>query len=159
LGDRYHPPANELSSDGVNPNPKGGGEYRGIGLLEPIWKVLDRVMDLWLENIKLHDSLHGCLAGRGTGTGSFLPTWNQNFFCFRAGKFSSAAPTTEGKLHQTASCTASRQCVETNGAGAGASNDGKHERWWGNLIGVQHHIQLASHLGPENTLKLVQVYT
>ena len=26
-------------------------------------------MDLHLETIKLHDSLHGCLAGRGTGTG------------------------------------------------------------------------------------------
>ena len=48
---------------------KGGGEYRGIGLLEPIWKVMERVMDLRLERIKLHDSLHGCLAGRGTGTG------------------------------------------------------------------------------------------
>jgi len=48
---------------------KGGGDYRGIGLLEPIWKVLERVMDLRLETIKLHDSLHGCLAGRGTGTG------------------------------------------------------------------------------------------
>ena len=49
--------------------PKRGGDYRGIGLLEPIWKVLERVMDLRLETIKLHDSLHGCLAGRGTGTG------------------------------------------------------------------------------------------
>jgi hypothetical protein len=49
--------------------PKGGGEYRGIGLLEPIWKVLERVMDARLEKITLHDSLHGCLAGRGTGTG------------------------------------------------------------------------------------------
>ena len=48
---------------------KGGGEYWGIGLLEPIWKVMERVMDLRLEKIKLHDSLHGCLAGRGTGTG------------------------------------------------------------------------------------------
>jgi hypothetical protein len=26
-------------------------------------------MDLWLEKIELHDSLHGCLAGRGTGMG------------------------------------------------------------------------------------------
>jgi hypothetical protein len=49
--------------------PKGGGEYRGIGLLEPIWKVLERVMDIRLEKIILHDSLHGCLAGRGTGRG------------------------------------------------------------------------------------------
>ena len=48
--------------------PKGVGEYRGIGLMEPIWKVLERVMDHWLENVVLHDSLHGCLAGQGTGT-------------------------------------------------------------------------------------------
>jgi hypothetical protein len=26
-------------------------------------------MDLWLEAINLHDSLHGCLAEQGTGTG------------------------------------------------------------------------------------------
>ncbi len=47
-----------------------GGGYWGIGLLELIWKVLEQVMDIWLENIILHDSdsLHGCLAGRGTGT-------------------------------------------------------------------------------------------
>ncbi len=32
---------------------------------------------------------------------------------------------TEGELHQTASHTVSQQCVEANGAGAGASNDGK----------------------------------
>jgi hypothetical protein len=49
--------------------PKGGGDYRGIGLLEPIWKVIEeRVMDHWLEPIALHDSLHGCLNGCGTGT-------------------------------------------------------------------------------------------
>ena len=49
--------------------PKEGGEYQGVGLLEAIWMVLDRVMDLCLEEIKLHDSLHGCLTGQGTGTG------------------------------------------------------------------------------------------
>jgi hypothetical protein len=48
--------------------PKGGGDYRGIGLLEPIWKVLEKVTDLRLEVIVLHDSLHGCLALRGMGT-------------------------------------------------------------------------------------------
>ncbi len=46
-----------------------GGEYHGIGLLELIWKVLKKVMDLKLEAIVLHDSLHGCLALQGTGTG------------------------------------------------------------------------------------------
>jgi hypothetical protein len=49
--------------------PKGGKEYYGIGLLEPIWKVLKKVMDLRLEAIILHDSLHRYLALQGTGTG------------------------------------------------------------------------------------------
>ncbi len=49
--------------------PKGGGDYRGIGLLKPIWKVLEQVMDRRLDAIKLHDCLHGCRADRGTGTG------------------------------------------------------------------------------------------
>jgi hypothetical protein len=48
--------------------PKGGGDFRGIGLLEPCWKVLERIMDSRLGSIKLHDTLHGCLAQRGTGT-------------------------------------------------------------------------------------------
>jgi len=48
--------------------PKGGGDYRSIGLLEPIWKIIVWVIDKWLEAIALHDSLHGCCNGRGTGT-------------------------------------------------------------------------------------------
>ncbi len=48
--------------------PKGGGDYRGIRLLEPISKVLEQVMDLRLGAIKLHDCLHSCRAHRGTGT-------------------------------------------------------------------------------------------
>jgi len=47
---------------------KGGGEYQGIGLVEPIWKVLKKVMDIRLETIVLHNSLPGCLARRGMGT-------------------------------------------------------------------------------------------
>jgi hypothetical protein len=48
--------------------PKGGGDYRGIGLLEPMWKVIKRVIDHWLNVVALHDSLHGCCNGQGTGT-------------------------------------------------------------------------------------------
>jgi hypothetical protein len=48
--------------------PKGGGDYHGIGLLEPIWKVIERMMDHWLKVIALHDSLHGCRNRRWTGT-------------------------------------------------------------------------------------------
>jgi hypothetical protein len=49
--------------------PKGGGDYQGIGLLGPIWKVLERIMDRRLDAIELHDCLHGCRAHCGTGTG------------------------------------------------------------------------------------------
>jgi hypothetical protein len=48
--------------------PKGGGDYHGIGLLEPIWKCIERVIDHQLDAIKLHDSLHGCCSERLTGT-------------------------------------------------------------------------------------------
>ena len=48
--------------------PKGGGDYCGIVLLEPIWKVMEWVIDKRLEVIALHDSLHGYCNGRGTGT-------------------------------------------------------------------------------------------
>ena len=67
--------------------PKGGGEYQGIGLMEPIWKVLERVVDHRLETIVMHDSLHGCLKHRGTGTAIIeaklaqqLATWSRLLF-------------------------------------------------------------------------------
>ena len=49
-------------------NTKGRGDYHGIGLLEPIWKVLKRIMDHRLNTIELHDCLHGCCSNHGTGT-------------------------------------------------------------------------------------------
>ena len=48
--------------------PKGGGNFRGIGLLEPFWKVIEVLMEKRLAHIKFHDCLHGFLSGRGTGT-------------------------------------------------------------------------------------------
>ena len=48
--------------------PKGGCDYRGIGLLDPIWKVLEVVMDNRLKILDYHDCLNGFLAGGGTGT-------------------------------------------------------------------------------------------
>jgi hypothetical protein len=50
--------------------PKGGGNYRGIGLLEPFWKVVEKIMVRQLSLIKFHDCLHGSLPKRGTGTAS-----------------------------------------------------------------------------------------
>ncbi len=37
-------------------------------MLELIWKVLEKVIDLRLKATVLHDSLHRCLALRGRGT-------------------------------------------------------------------------------------------
>jgi hypothetical protein len=48
--------------------PKGGGNYQEIGLLEPMWKVCEHVMDMQLNRIHLPESLHGYHDGRSTGT-------------------------------------------------------------------------------------------
>jgi hypothetical protein len=48
--------------------PKGGGNYRGIGLLGPIWKIIERVMDKRLNVVELHENLHGCRNRHDTGT-------------------------------------------------------------------------------------------
>jgi hypothetical protein len=48
--------------------PKGGSNYCGIGLLEPIWKGIEQIIDRRLDAFELHDSLHGCRNKRGTGT-------------------------------------------------------------------------------------------
>jgi hypothetical protein len=47
---------------------KGGRDYRRIGLLEPVWKCIEWVIDHCLEAIKLHNSLHGCRNKPRTGT-------------------------------------------------------------------------------------------
>jgi hypothetical protein len=47
---------------------KRGGEYPGVGLLEPMWKVCEHVMDTRLNRIQFHESLHSCCNGLGTGT-------------------------------------------------------------------------------------------
>jgi hypothetical protein len=48
--------------------PKGSRDYREIGLLEPLWKVVERIMDRRQNALPLHEALHGCRYGRGTGT-------------------------------------------------------------------------------------------
>ena len=49
--------------------PKAGGDYQGIGLLEPLWKVVE----------VLHDCLHGFRAGRGTGRATIEVKLAQQF--------------------------------------------------------------------------------
>ena len=38
--------------------PKGGGYFRGIGLLKPAWKTAENIMDKRLQAIDLHDCRH-----------------------------------------------------------------------------------------------------
>ncbi len=49
---------------------KGGGNYHGIGLLEPFWKVVEKIMVPRLSSIEFHDCLHCGLPKQGTGTAS-----------------------------------------------------------------------------------------
>ena len=47
---------------------KGKGEYRGIGLVEVLWKVCAVVVNFQLKrSVVIHDALHGFRTGRGTG--------------------------------------------------------------------------------------------
>ncbi len=48
--------------------PKGGGDYHGIGLLQPLWKVVEHIKDQQLNALPLHEALHGGRNRRGTGT-------------------------------------------------------------------------------------------
>ena len=48
---------------------KGKGAYRGIGLVEVMWKVVAEVLNRRLTaSITFHDFLHGFWSGSGTGT-------------------------------------------------------------------------------------------
>ena len=49
--------------------PKGRKGYRGVGIVEVMWKVVATILHLRLTTaITYHDFLHGFRAGRGTGT-------------------------------------------------------------------------------------------
>ena len=47
--------------------PKRGGNFHGVGLLDPFWKGVEVLMDKQLAKDEFHDCLHGFLGGRGTG--------------------------------------------------------------------------------------------
>ena len=49
--------------------PKGGKDYRGIGLVKVMWKVVVEILNRRLAaSITFHDFLHGFWSGQGTGT-------------------------------------------------------------------------------------------
>ncbi len=48
--------------------PKGNDDFCGIGLIEPFQKAVQIIVSERLGAIELHDSLHGFVVERGTGT-------------------------------------------------------------------------------------------
>jgi hypothetical protein len=44
------------------------GQFRGIALLDVLYKVVSSIIDTRLRAIEFHDALHGSVSGRGTGT-------------------------------------------------------------------------------------------
>ena len=61
--------AEEATWQAVVMIPKGKKDYRGIGLVEVMWKVVSEVLNFRLiDSITYHDFLHGFRADRGTGT-------------------------------------------------------------------------------------------
>ena len=61
--------AEEATGQAVVLIPKGRQEYRGIGLVEVMWKVVAAILNFRLTaSITYHDFLHVFWAGRGTGT-------------------------------------------------------------------------------------------
>ena len=68
-------------ADGCRATPRRGGDFSGIGILEPFWKVMEVLMDKRLQNIKFHDCLHGFLAGLGTGTATAEVKLTQQLAC------------------------------------------------------------------------------
>ena len=61
--------AEEATWQAVVLTPKGKKDYRGISLVEVMWKVVVAILNRELTaSITYHDALHSFRAGRGTGT-------------------------------------------------------------------------------------------
>jgi hypothetical protein len=50
-------------------HPKGGGNFRGIGLLYPCWKVVEKILVCYLAAIEFYPCQHGGLHKQGGGMG------------------------------------------------------------------------------------------
>ena len=65
---RYGTAQEEIAWETMVFLPKGKGEYRGIRLVEVLWKVCSVVADFCLKrSIVMLGALHGFREGRGTG--------------------------------------------------------------------------------------------
>ncbi|KAL7543018.1 hypothetical protein ACHAWF_007301, partial [Thalassiosira exigua] len=56
LADGPDPPPTPVGHCGFG---KGSGGFREIGLLEPVWKLIEAIMDRRLNCLELHDCRHG----------------------------------------------------------------------------------------------------
>ena len=64
--------------------PKGGGDFRGIGLIEVIWKVIEKITDRRISgNVEYHDVLHGFRSRRGCGTANIEAKLQQQLAAMR----------------------------------------------------------------------------
>ena len=64
--------------------PKGKKDYRGIGLVEVMWKVVAAILNLrFTASITYYDPLHGFRAGHGTGTAALEPKLLQQMAALR----------------------------------------------------------------------------
>ena len=65
--------------------PEGGGtNFRGIGLMEVMWKAISRIINCQLfSSIHFYDVLHSFFEGRGTGTPSPESKLLQNLISMR----------------------------------------------------------------------------
>ena len=64
--------------------PKGGRDYRIIGLMYMVWKVVAVILNCRnIDSITFHDFLHGLRAGCGTGTTTLEAKLLQKFSAIR----------------------------------------------------------------------------
>ena len=62
-------PAEEATRQAIVLIPKGKKDYRGIGLVEVMWKAVAEILNRrFTASITYHDFIHGFRAGRGTVT-------------------------------------------------------------------------------------------
>jgi hypothetical protein len=67
--------------------PKGDRDYHGIGLLEPIWKVIKQIIGCRLNSIQLHDSLTDAAINAGQGPQSSRQSWCSSFHTWSCSPF------------------------------------------------------------------------
>ncbi len=58
--------------------PKSGSDYCGIGLLEPFWKVAEKIMAAQFASVKFHEGLLSRLSNWGTGTATIEAKLHQS---------------------------------------------------------------------------------